>query len=88
MSEKVLTNKVKIKSRYYTVIIEKDEDGYYIATVPAFKVCYTQAKTRKELDKNIKEVIELWLESEEKDEVTSEPELEYIDTVQYEVASE
>ena len=31
------------------VVIEQDEDGYYVATVPTLKSCYTQAKTLDEL---------------------------------------
>ena len=48
----------------FTVIIEKDEDGYYVAEVPDLKGCYTQGKTLEEVLKNIKEVIELCLEAE------------------------
>jgi len=49
----------------FTVLIEQDEDGYYIATVPALKSCYTQAKTLEALYPRINEVIELCLEEEE-----------------------
>jgi len=49
----------------FTVLIEKDEDGYYVASVPALKSCYTQAKTLEELYPRIREVIELCLEEEE-----------------------
>ncbi len=49
----------------FTAIIEQDEDGYYVATVPSLKSCYTQAKTLEELYPRIKEVIELCLEEEE-----------------------
>jgi len=48
----------------FSVLIEKDEDGYYVATVPALKSCYTQARTLNELYPRIKEVIELCLEEE------------------------
>jgi len=48
----------------FTVLIEQDEDGYYVATVPALKSCYTQAKTLEELYPRIKEVIELCLEED------------------------
>lgn len=51
----------------FKVVIEQDEDGMYIATVPAIKSCYTQAKTIKEVQERIKEVIELCLETEEDD---------------------
>jgi len=55
----------RAKPHNFTVLIEKDEDGYYVATVPALKSCYTQAKTLEELYPRIKEVIELCLEEEE-----------------------
>lgn len=48
----------------FTVIIEKDEDGYYVAEVPDLKGCYTQGKTLDEVLKNIREVIDLCLEAE------------------------
>jgi len=48
----------------FTVIIEKDEDGCYVAEVPDLKGCYTQGKTLDEVLKNIREVIELCLEAE------------------------
>ncbi|MDZ7336736.1 MAG: type II toxin-antitoxin system HicB family antitoxin [candidate division KSB1 bacterium] len=49
----------------FTVLIEKDEDGFYVATVPALKSCYTQAKTMEELYPRIKEVIALCLEEQQ-----------------------
>ena len=48
----------------FAVLIEKDEDGFYIAEVPELKSCYTQAKTFEELLKRIKEVIELCIEEQ------------------------
>jgi predicted RNase H-like HicB family nuclease len=50
-----------VKVYNFSVLIEKDEDGYYVATVPALKSCYTQAKTLDALQSRIKEVIELCL---------------------------
>ena len=44
------------------VIIEKDEQGYYVAEVPALPGCLSQGKTEKEAVANIKEAIEGWLE--------------------------
>jgi predicted RNase H-like HicB family nuclease len=49
----------------FTVLIEKDEDDFYIGTVPALKSCYTQAKTLEELYPRIKEVIMLCLEEQQ-----------------------
>ena len=54
----------KKKIHNFTVIIEKDEDGYYVGYVPSIKGCHTQGKTLDELMKNIKEAIELCLEVE------------------------
>jgi predicted RNase H-like HicB family nuclease len=53
--------------RKFTVIIEQDEDGYYIATVPALRGCHTQAKSQDVLMKRVREVIALCLEDEEND---------------------
>ena len=46
----------------FSVLIEQDEDGIYVATVPALKGCHTQAKNLDELEKRIREAIELCLE--------------------------
>jgi predicted RNase H-like HicB family nuclease len=45
--------------REYTVIIEQDEAGYYVAEVPELYGCHTQAKSLDELMVRIKEAIEL-----------------------------
>lgn len=55
----------KEKLHTFTVLIEQDQGGYYVATVPALKSCYTQARTLDELYPRIKEVIELCLEEEQ-----------------------
>ena len=49
-------------SRKFTVLIERDEDGNYVATVPALRGCHTQAKSLDTLMKRTREVIELCLE--------------------------
>jgi len=49
---------------HFPVIIEKDEDGYYVGVVPSLKSCYTQAKTLPELYKRLNEVVSLCLEVE------------------------
>lgn len=51
-------------NREFYVIIEKDEDGFFIGEVPALKGCYSQGKTVEELLKNIREVIALCIEDE------------------------
>ena len=46
----------------FSVVIERDEDGYYVASVPALPGCHTQAKSLDELMIRVKEAIELCLE--------------------------
>ena len=48
--------------RQFRVIIERDEDGFFVASVPALPGCYTQAKNLPELTKRIYEAISLCLE--------------------------
>lgn len=51
--------------REFSVVIEKDEDGFFVASVPSLRGCHTQAKSLDVLLKRIKEAIELCLEVEE-----------------------
>ena len=48
--------------RKFTVVIERDEEGYYVASVPVLRGCHTQAKTLDMLMKRVREVIELCLD--------------------------
>ncbi len=50
--------------RKFTVVIERDEDGYYVGTVPTLRGCHTQAKTLDTLMKRMREAVALCLESE------------------------
>ena len=61
-----------MKHDFY-VVIERDEDGFFVGEVPQLRACYSQGRTLDELMKNIQEVIELCLE-EQTDEQTSWPE--------------
>jgi len=45
----------------FKVLIEKDEDGYYVATVPSLPGCISQGNTEEEARENVKEAIELHL---------------------------
>lgn len=58
-------------TKSFNVIIERDEDGSFVATVPGLRGCHTQAKSLDKLLERTKEVIELCLE-EEKEVVISE----------------
>ena len=50
--------------REFNVIIERDNEGYYIASVPELRGCHTQAKSLDTLMSRIREVIDLCLEVE------------------------
>lgn len=56
-----------LKNREFYVIIERNEDGYYVGEVPQLKGCYSQGETIDELMINMKEVIEMCLEELEED---------------------
>lgn len=45
----------------YTVVIEQDSDGYFVASVPVLRGCHTQAKSLDELMQRIHEAVELYL---------------------------
>jgi len=53
---------MKAKMRY-RVIIEQDEDGFFVAECPALPGCISQGKTRDEALENIKDAIKGYLES-------------------------
>ena len=46
----------------FKVLIEKDEDGFFVATVPSLPGCISQGKTEEEAKNNVKEAIELHFE--------------------------
>ena len=53
---------VKRKVRL-TILIERDEDGYYVASVAELPGCHTQARTIDELMERIREAITAYLEA-------------------------
>lgn len=53
------------RKRKFTVVIERDEDGNYLASFPGLHGCHIHAKTLDTLMKRAKEVIELYLEAGE-----------------------
>ena len=59
-------------SRPFDVIIERDAEGYYVATVPELAGCHTQARSLDTLMKRIREAIELCLEVEDAEGVPRE----------------
>ena len=51
----------------YKVIVHEAEEGGYWAQVPSLPVCVSQGETLEEVKAHIKEAIEVYLESQEKD---------------------
>ncbi len=72
-----------MKKHKFTILIEKDEDGIFVASVPALRGCHTQAKTLEEILPRVKEAIELSLKCEH-DEMEQ---YEFVGAWQVEVAS-
>lgn len=50
------------KKNQFKIIIERDEDGYFVASVPSLPGCYTQAKTLAQLKERTQDAIRLCLE--------------------------
>ena len=48
-------------ARQFDVIIERDDEGYYVASVPQLPGCHTQAQSLDELTHRIQEAIQLCL---------------------------
>ena len=51
-------------AREFSVIIERDAEGFYVATVPGLRGCHTQARSLDDLMGRVKEAIEVCLEAE------------------------
>jgi predicted RNase H-like HicB family nuclease len=49
------------RSDPFTVLVEKDEEGYFVATVPELRGCHTQAKSLDALMRRVEEAIALCL---------------------------
>jgi predicted RNase H-like HicB family nuclease len=52
---------VNLKTYNFTIFIEKDEAGIYVARVPALRGCHAQASSLEEIYPRIKEAIKLYL---------------------------
>lgn len=52
------------KTTKFTLVIEKDEDGFYMATVPELPGCHTQARSLDKLEERIREAVTLYLSVE------------------------
>jgi len=64
----------------YTVILQRESDGGYVAVVPALPGCVSQGDIRAEVLKNIEDAIELYLEDvrEAGEPIPAEADREYV----------
>jgi len=54
----------KSRRREFSVIVQRDEEGFYVARVPELRGCHTQARSLDKLMERVREAIELCLEVE------------------------
>ena len=59
----------KIKNSRFPVVVEKDEDGFYVVECTLFQGCYSQGKTLDEALENIREVINICLKEKENQKI-------------------
>lgn len=52
-----------LMKKKFIVLVEKDEDGYLVATVPTLPGCHTQARSMNDLLERAKEAIDAYLEA-------------------------
>ncbi len=51
-------------TREFSVVIERDAEGYYVGTVPALRGCHSQSRSLDELMIRVREAIEVCLEAQ------------------------
>jgi len=54
----------------FSVLVEKNENGYFVATVPTLPGCHTQARSMDDLLERAKEAIEAYLEAEKDTDIS------------------
>ncbi|OGG93794.1 hypothetical protein A2609_00915 [Candidatus Kaiserbacteria bacterium RIFOXYD1_FULL_47_14] len=59
-----------IHQRWFPIVVEKDEDGFFVAVNPSLAGCYSQGKTIEEALVNVQEATELCLESVDEKEAS------------------
>ncbi len=68
---KIIKPIISTMPKKFTVIIEKDEDGWYVSEVVGLPGCHTQGKTIDQLMERTKEAISLYLKSTKDKEIYS-----------------
>ena len=57
--------KAQTRDLVFNILVEKDEDGYFVASVLELAGCHTQARTLDQLTRRIREAIEAYLQVSE-----------------------
>ncbi len=60
-----------MKNLHFPIIIEQDEDGYFIVSCPMFKGCHSYGNTVDEALTNIREVIQMCIKEKETEEINN-----------------
>ena len=53
--------------RTFKVVVERDEEGWFVASVPELPGCHTQGKSLEEALERVREAILVWLDAEDDD---------------------
>ena len=73
------------KIQLFTVVLERDEDGLYVASIPALQGCHTQGRSPEQAMRRIRDAAALWLEVHQKTRGATVPPVELIGVQQLEI---
>lgn len=57
---------IGVRKYRFAVLVERDEDGLFVGTVPALKGCHTQARSLSELEERLREAVKVCLAAGER----------------------
>jgi predicted RNase H-like HicB family nuclease len=63
-------------TREFNVVIERDEEGWYVGSVPSLPGCHTQARSLDDLVERLKEAIALYLDADQ--DFAAKPSLDFV----------
>ena len=73
------------KVQRFTVVLERDEDGFYVASIPVLQGCHTQGRSLDQAMRRIRKAAELWLEVHRERQGASLPTLDLVGVQQLEI---
>jgi predicted RNase H-like HicB family nuclease len=73
------------KVQRFTVVLERDEDGFFVASIPALPGCHTQGRSLDQAMRRIREAAELWLQVHRERRGRSLPTLDLVGVQQLEI---